>query len=369
LQYSPVRLLSSDEVLTMFCGRKLWLAFIVAGLLGGGFLGIDRFATPPVRAQGKAGSVLFPPDGPVIPKGPVDNPYTPQKAELGYLLYFDKRLSGDGTVSCASCHHPNHAFTDARPLPVGIKNQTVPRHSPTIINRAFSVEQFWDGRAPSLEEQAKGPMTSPIEMGNTLDNVVKTVRGIPGYRQRFRQAFGTEEITIDHIVKAIATFERCILSGNSDYDRFKAGDKSALSSSAQNGMKIFFSNKARCDSCHDGINFTNGMFANIGVGMDKPNPDLGRYNFTKREDDKGAFKTPTVRDIARTGPYMHDGSMKTLEEVVEHYNKGGIKNPWLHQNVRPLELKDQEKKDLVEFLKALTGEGWQHFKEPAQFPQ
>lgn len=318
---------------------------------------------------------LFPADGPVIPKGlvpvffPADNAYTPGKAELGWILFYDKRLSGDGTVSCASCHNPKFGFGDGRALPVGIRGQTVPRHSPSIINRAYSVEQFWDGRAPTLEEQAKGPMINPLEMGNTHDNVVKTVRSIPGYRERFKKVFGSDEITIDQVAKAIATFERMVLSGNSPYDRFKAGDKSALSASAQNGMTIFFSNKARCDSCHEGINFTAGKFTNIGIGMDKPNPDLGRFNVTKKEEDKGAFKTPSLREIAHSGPYMHDGSLKTLEDVVEHYNKGGIKNQWLHQDVRPLDLKSEEKKDLVEFLKALSGEGWQQYGPPGNMPQ
>jgi cytochrome c peroxidase len=317
---------------------------------------------------------LFKADGPDIPRGlvpviwPPDNPYTPEKAELGWLLYFDKRLSKDGTISCASCHSPDFAFTDGQPVSTGINGQKGGRSAPTVINRAYSVEQFWDGRAPTLEDQAKGPIANPIEMGNTHENVVATLKAIPGYRQRFKEVFGTVDFTIDHVAQAIATFERTVLSGNSPYDRFKAGDQTALSESAQRGMKIFFSNKAKCDSCHEGINLTNGMFANIGIGMDKPNPDLGRYNVTKREQDKGAFKTPTVREIARTAPYMHDGSLKTLEEVVEHYNKGGNKNPWLHQNIQPLNLTDQDKKDLVEFLKSLSGEGWQHIKPPSQFP-
>lgn len=349
---------------------------IAAILLAAGVGGYcwQQHTQTPARAADST-KKMFPPDGPVIPKGlvpiffPADNPYTPEKAELGYLLYFDPRLSADGTVSCASCHHPKFGFTDGKSLPTGIKNQIVPRHSPTVLNRAYSVEQFWDGRAPTLEEQAKGPIANPLEMGHTLDACVQCLRAIKGYRERFKQVFGTEEFTIDHIAKAIATFERTVLSGNSPYDRFKAGDQNALSASAQNGLKIFFSNNARCDSCHEGINFTAGKFTNIGIGMDKPNPDLGRYNVTKKEEDKGAFKTPTLRDVANTGPYMHDGSLKTLEEVVEHYNKGGNKNPWLHQDIRPLQLKPEEKKDLVEFLKALSGEGWQHIQPPASLPQ
>ena len=318
---------------------------------------------------------MFPPDGPKVPRGlvpifwPKDNPYSPAKAELGWLLYFDKRLSGDGSVSCASCHDPKHAFTDGQAFSKGIRGQLGGRSAPTVINRAFSLEQFWDGRAKSLEDQAKGPIANPVEMDMKHEACEECINAIPGYRERFKEVFGADKVTIDHIAKAIATFERTVLSGNSAYDKFKAGDATALTDSQKRGMEVFFSNNARCDSCHEGVNFTNGMYANVGIGMDRPMPDLGRYEVTKREEEKGAFKTPTLRDVARTGPYMHDGSLKTLEEVVEHYNKGGIKNKWLHQDVRPLNLKDQEKKDLVEFLKALDGEGWQHIKPPTTFPE
>jgi cytochrome c peroxidase len=180
---------------------------------------------------------------------------------------------------------------------------------------------------------------------------------------------GQDKITIDQVAKAMATFERTIVSGNSAYDRFKAGDKNALTELQQEGMETFFSSKARCDSCHEGLNFTNGKYANIGFGMDRPKPDLGLFNISKQEADQGAFKTPTLREIARTGPYMHDGSLATLEEVVEHYDKGGVKNPWLHQDIRPLHLTPRAKKGLVEFLKSLSGEGWQQIKAPTSFPQ
>ena len=341
-----------------------------AGLVATACLGLGAthfFAAEDVPA--------FPVGGPKIPLGlvpiqwPKDNPYTAEKAELGWLLYFDKRLSADNTVSCATCHDPKAGFTDGRAFSAGIRGQLGGRSAPTVINRAYSLEQFWDGRAKTLEEQAKGPIANPIEMGHAHEACEKCIGGIPGYRKRFKEVFGSEAVTIDHIAKAIATFERTVLSGNSAYDKFKAGDAKALSESQKRGMEIFFSNNARCDSCHEGVNFTNGKYANIGIGMDKPNPDLGRYVVTKQEDDKGAFKTPTLRDVTKTGPYMHDGSLKTLEDVVEHYNKGGIKNKWLHADVRPLNLKDQDKKDLVEFLKALDGEGWQHIKAPAKFPE
>jgi cytochrome c peroxidase len=327
------------------------------------------------RSTPAADEPTFPKDGPKVPLGlvpifwPKDNPYTPEKAELGWLLYFDTRLSADGTVSCASCHSPQFAFTDGQPFSRGIRGQFGGRSAPTVINRAYSLEQFWDGRAKTLEEQAKGPIANPIEMGHPHELCEKCIGGITGYRERFKAVFGSERVTIDRIAQAIATFERTVLSGNSAYDRFKAGETGAMNDSQKRGMEVFFSNNARCDSCHEGINFTNGKYANVGIGMDKPTPDLGRYLVTHDEADKGAFKTPTLREVARTAPYMHDGSLKTLEEVVEHYNKGGIKNPWLHQDVRPLNLTDQNKKDLVEFLKALNGEGWQHIKPPTSFPQ
>jgi len=348
---------------------------LAATLLVVAAVGIQVGRLAPRTAVAAAEPALFPPGGPAVPKGlvdvffPTDNPYTPQKAELGWLLFFDKRLSCDNSVACASCHDPRHAFGDGATVSTGVRGQKGGRSAPTVINRAFSVEQFWDGRAPTLEEQAKGPIANPIEMDHTHEACIKSLRAVPGYRQRFKEVFGTEDFTIEHVAKAIATFERMVLSGNSAYDRFKAGDKSALTPGQQQGMEIFFSNKARCDSCHEGINLTNGKFANIGIGMAKPNPDLGRFAITKREEDRGAFKTPTLRDIARTGPYMHDGSLKTLEEVVEHYSKGGTPNKWLHQDVRKLDLTPTEKKNLVDFLKALNGEGWQQFKAPERLPQ
>ncbi|MBX5495427.1 MAG: cytochrome-c peroxidase [Bryobacteraceae bacterium] len=299
---------------------------------------------------------------------PNDNPYSPEKAELGKFLYFDKRLSADNSVACATCHDPKFAFTDGRPVSTGIKGQTGGRSAPTVLNRAFSLAQFWDGRAPTLEEQAKGPIANPIEMGHTHENVVKRLKEIPGYRALFAKAFGTEDFTIDHVAQAIATFERTLLSGNSPYDRYKAGDKKAMTPEQIRGMDVYF-NKAKCDQCHEGMNFTSNMFANIGIGTDKPDPDVGRYAVTKDPKDWGAFKTPTLREIARTAPYMHDGSLKTLEEVVEYYNKGGNKNKNLDERMKPLNLTDQEKKDLVAFLHALSGEGWQHIQAPEKFPQ
>jgi cytochrome c peroxidase len=299
---------------------------------------------------------------------PADNPYTKEKAELGRLLYFDPRLSADGTVSCATCHDPKHAFTDGQPFSTGIRGQKGTRNAPTVINRAYSLAQFWDGRAPSLEAQAVGPMANPLEMGNTHTAVVATLKGIPGYRALFRKAFGVEEFSIEHVAKAIATFERTVLSGNAPYDRYKAGDKTALTEAQVRGMRVYF-DKAKCDQCHEGVNFTTNMYANLGVGMNQPNPDPGRFAVTRNPRDWGAFKTPTLREIALTAPYMHDGSLKTLEEVVDFYDKGGEPNKNLDERMKPLKLSAQEKADLVAFLKALSGSGWQSIKAPEIFPQ
>jgi cytochrome c peroxidase len=305
---------------------------------------------------------------------PEDNAFTPEKAELGKLLYFDKRLSSDGTVACASCHEPAKAFTDGAATSTGIGQQVGGRSAPTVINRAYSTLQFWDGRADSLEAQAKGPIANPIEMtiekeeGKAHTETVRRIRAVPGYVTKFQRVFGTPNITIDHVAKAIATFERTVLSANAPFDRYQAGDKTAMTPSQIRGMDVFF-NKVACDSCHLGFNFTDGSYENVGVGMDKPNPDLGRYLVTKREEEKGAFKTPTLREIEHTAPYMHDGRYKTLEEVVDHYDRGGTKNPYLSSRIKPLHLSAQEKSDLVAFLKALSGEGWQNIKAPSELPQ
>ncbi|WP_035958804.1 cytochrome-c peroxidase [Bryobacter aggregatus] len=300
---------------------------------------------------------------------PKDNPYTPAKRELGRLLYYDKRLSADGTVSCATCHDPKAGFTDGKAVSDGIRGQKGGRSAPTVFNRAYSLNQFWDGRAASLEEQAAGPMANPIEMGNTHDVVVSTLRGIPGYRARFKEVFGSEEFGLSEVTKAIATYERIVLSGNSPYDRYKAGNKKAMTAAQIRGMDVYFT-QAKCDQCHEGINLTTNAYHNLGVGMDKASPDEGRFAVTKNPADWGAFKTPTLREIARTAPYMHDGSLATLEDVVEYYDKGGIANKNLDERIKPLKLTAAQKKDLVEFLKALSGEGWQSkLVPPTAFPQ
>ena len=286
---------------------------------------------------------------------PADNPLTTAKVELGRKLYFDPRLSADGTVSCGHCHKPKHGFADDSPFSDGVKGQLGDRNSPTVLNRLYSKAQFWDGRAASLEEQALGPVQNPVEMASSLPLMVSNLAKIAAYKPDFQKAFGSEEITADRVARAIASFERTVLSGNSAFDRFQAGDTNAISGSAQRGFAVFMS-KGNCVQCHALLNFTDEEYHNLGVGMGKPNPDLGRYKVTKNEKDKGAFKTPTLRDIANTDPYLHDGSAKTVEAVVELQDRGGVRNPNLDPKMKPLRLTQKEKADLVEFLKSLSGE-------------
>ncbi len=317
----------------------------------------------PVRAQ----ESYAVPAGLKVVKSPSDNPLTAAKVELGKQLYFDPRLSRDNTVSCASCHDPKKGWSNDDRFATGIGGQKGGRSAPTIINSCYQQFQFWDGRAIELEGQALGPIQNPIEMNMTLEELVPKLNKIEGYRKQFQQVFSTD-VTSDGIAKAIACFERTVLSGDAQYDRFKAGDKTALSEAAQRGLQVFF-NKASCSACHAGSNFTDGGFHNVGVGIDDAEPDVGRYSVTKLLGDRGSFKTPTLREIARTAPYMHDGRFATLEEVVEHYDKGGTPNPQLDEEIFPLKLTDQQKADLVTFLKeGLSCEDYPEV-EPPELPK
>lgn len=314
-------------------------------------------------------------------KGLKENPLTRAKIELGRQLYFDTRLSKDNTVSCASCHHPDTGYAANTRFGVGIGKQEGGRNSPTSYNRILSDLQFWDGRAASLEEQAKGPIQNPIEMGSSHEVCVKTIADIPGYKMQLEKIYG--DTSIDSIAKAIASFERAVVTGPSPFDynevlvAFKGEDeddikenpaawakysaakdaltKKPMSESAIRGRELFFG-KANCTACHVGANLSDEKYHNIGVGMDAEKPDVGRAEISKDPKDTGAFKTPTIRNVELTGPYMHDGSQKTLEEVVEWYAKGGHPNPHLSDKIKKLELTEQDKKDLVEFMKACTGD-------------
>jgi cytochrome c peroxidase len=313
---------------------------------------------------------------------PSDNPLTRAKVELGGQLFFDPRLSHDRTIACASCHHPSLGWADAKAVSTGIHGQRGARSAPTIANRALGATQFWDGRARSLEESALAHLGNLTEMGFTPQGAAERLNGIEGYRIQFEAVFGGPA-TPERIARALSAFERTILSGNGKLDVYERarpflgyeaaqGDepelllrmktaleaeaKRRLSEPALRGRELFLG-KARCGTCHAGQDLTDELFHNVGIGMDRRNPDLGRYVVTQVEKDKGAFKTPTLRNVARTAPYMHDGSLATLRAVVDHYDKGGIKNAWLSERIEKLGLSEGEKQDLVAFLEeGLSGE-------------
>jgi cytochrome c peroxidase len=328
-----------------------------------------------------SGTYLFAEDAYPIPLGlptlpwPEDNPYTKEKAELGRLLYFDKRLSSDGSVACATCHAIDKAFTDNKPVSEGILGHKGSRNAPTVINSGYERLLFWDGRAASLEEQCKGPLANVKEMTSAATardahlECERRVKHIHGYQPLFKAAFGNDDCSIDDIAKAIATYERTVLSGESPYDLYMTGkDKTKMSEEALRGLAVF--RKSGCANCHAGPLFSDGRFLNIGVGMDAADPDLGRYAITHDPKDWGAFKVPTLREIEYTAPYMHDGSLNTLEDVVDYYDRGGNANRNLHPLLqKPLHLSESDKKALVTFMKTLHGRGWEHLTEPSSFPE
>jgi cytochrome c peroxidase len=321
---------------------------------------------------------------------PADNPQTPDKIALGEKLFFDGRLSADGTVACATCHDPARAFTDGRPVSVGIHGRAGQRNAPTVLNALYNKAQFWDGRAKTLEDQAAFPIFNPVEMGQpTLDAAVDRIAGIEEYKGAFEKAFGRPVNGTD-LVRAIAAYERTLVSFDAPFDHFIAGDKDAIDDSAKRGWELF-NTKARCNKCHaqtdtqrDVTNFTDFDYHNIGIGIIRHNvvplarqaqqeiasgdlgavdraaigtdlSVLGRFLITKKQADTAAFKTPNLRNLLVTGPYFHDGSQETLWDVMDHYNKGdGLQNPWLDEDIQPLALTEPEIDDLVAFLASLT---------------
>jgi cytochrome c peroxidase len=295
---------------------------------------------------------------------PDDNPLTPEKIALGRQFFWDRRWSRNDTVACVSCHDPNHGWADPRRLSLTFEGKPTGRHASTLVNRLFSDRQHWTGERASLEDQAMKARDQSPEL------VVEHLGGVPAYQQQFRKVFGTD-LNAEGVAKAIAAYVRTILSGNSPYDRFQAGDTHALSPAARRGLRHFEgrSHGRGCVSCHAGFNFTDEGFHNIGVGMDRESPDLGRYTVTNQKADKGAFKTPTLRDVARRPPYMHDGSLQTLEDVVAFYNKGGQGNPRLSPLIQPLNLTASEQADLVALLESLTGEVAPDVTSPPELPQ
>jgi len=283
---------------------------------------------------------------------PKDNPLTEARVKLGRKLFFDPILSADATIACASCHQPDHGFAGGAEKPVGIRGQKIARRAPTLLNRAYGASFFWDGRAGSLEEQALRPIEDPTEMGSSVADVVKRLKADKDYKAQFEAAFD-DGITADNLAKALAGFERVLLRGDSRVDRFRRkGEHDALTPQERHGLWLYES-KARCWRCHSGSNFTDEGFHNTGVSWGNDPADLGRFAVTKKASDKGKFKTPTLRGLSLTAPYMHDGSLKTLDDVVEFYNRGGGANPNLDTVIGALELSEEEKRNLVAFLKAL----------------
>lgn len=340
----------------------------------------------------RAEEVVIPvPKGVTPPEIPADNPLTAAGIELGKKLYFDPRLSKDDTISCATCHDPRAGFAEHKAVSDGVAGGRGNRNAPTVMNAAFFREQFWDGRAASLEEQAVGPIVNPVEMAMPEHPAVeKKLAALPEYPPLFQKAFGDPTVTISRIGKALASFERTLVSLDAPIDRFLAGDGTAISDSAKRGW-VLYNGKALCVACHAHVPasplFSDGTYHNLGVAAkpteflalakqlaERPGDfeklasapgveELGRFAVSRKPQDLGAFKTPHLRNIALTAPYMHDGSEQTLADVIEYYDRGGNKNPWLDPNMRPLGLTAQEKADLVALLETFTSSDLARFDE------
>jgi len=292
---------------------------------------------------------------PAVPT-PRDNASTPSRVALGKALFFDPRLSGNGATSCASCHNPSLGWSDGLKTAVGMGGVVLARATPTIVNTAFNTQFMWDGRKKSLEDQALGPMKAADEMNTDFPAVIERLRTLPGYVTLFERAYPGERIGEETIARALAAFERTVVSKDSPFDRWLAGDAKALTPQQYRGFRVF-ADPARggCAACHSGPNFTDNGFHNIGLRSAGGKPDPGRFAIRPVAAMKGAFKTPTLRDIALTGPYFRDGSATTLREVVEHYVRGGDDRSNLSGDMKALDLSEQDKSDLVAFLHALTG--------------
>lgn len=283
---------------------------------------------------------------------PAANPYTPEKAALGKALYFDPRLSGHQNMNCATCHNPSFGWEVPLAGSVGAQNTTLKRNSPTVLNQAWGgPHYFWDGRAGSLEDQAKGPIEADVEMNLPLSQAVARLSAIPEYRKWFDAVFPGSGLTADNIVKAIATYERTVVSGYAPFDAWVDGDEAAISTAAKRGFALFVG-KARCADCHTGWNFTDNKFHDIGLDTD----DIGRAAVARSDPAaRHAFKTPSLRDITQRGPFMHNGTVPDLEAVMAHYVSGGIVRPSKSPKMQPVALVPSEIADVIEFLKTLTG--------------
>ncbi|MBI2772420.1 MAG: c-type cytochrome [Burkholderiales bacterium] len=286
---------------------------------------------------------------------PRDNPGTPARIDLGKALFFDPRLSGNGATSCASCHNPSLGWADGLKKAAGVGGAVLGRATPTITNTGYNTQFMWDGRAKSLEDQALGPMKAADEMNTDFPAMLERLRSQAGYVKMFEMAYPGEGISEATLAKALAAFERTVTSRNSPFDRWLAGDSRAMTQAQWRGYKVF-SDPARgnCATCHSAPNFTDNGFHNIGIAS-TGTADPGRYGIRKVASMRGAFKTPTLRDIELTAPYFHDGSAATLLDVVKHYERGGDDQSNLSADMKPLKLTEQDRTDLIAFLKALTG--------------
>ena len=357
------------------CVLVLFLASCAGNSAGGG-----RETSSDVAALDRANPVLALPDTPLgLDMGLADlkPPPDPEQVRLGRWLYFDTRLSADDTIACATCHLPEHGFSEPTPVSTGIRGQKGGRKAPSFINAAFAFypETFWDGRAGSLEEQAAGPIENPIEMGFTHDAAVAAIDAVPAYKPFFAKSFGDETVDIDRITRAIAAYERTRISGNSAWDKWRDADDedpdaATVSAEVERGHELFFGD-AKCATCHVGNSFTDSQYHNLGIGWDPATEtfaDEGRVVVSGKPEDTGAFKTPGLREVHLRAPYMHDGSVATLKDVVEHYRKGGTPNPHLSSKMFKLELTDADVDALVAFMEALAGTGYMD-AAPTLFPE
>lgn len=404
IRNETVRLKVGDQLLKLLtkASARFWMKIAFLALLVN-FSAVSAYSqggkAPPIPkpgplAQPRSLQQVGAPVDQTLARIPSDNPQTPQKIALGEKLFFDGRLSADGTVACATCHDPARAFTDGRPVSIGIHGRAGQRNAPTVLNALYNKTQFWDGRATTLEEQAELPIINPVEMGQpNIAAAVARLWNIKEYHEAFQSVFGRPPNAAD-LCRAIACYERTLLSFNSPFDRFIAGDRNAIDASAKRGWKLF-NGQARCNKCHalndnqpNLISFTDNNFHNIGIGIIRHRvvplarkarklvnsgnsaaidhaaiqskfSVLGRFLVTKNQPNIAAFKTPNLRNVVITAPYFHDGSQQTLWDVMDHYNKGdGLKNPFLDQDIQPLALSENDINDLVALLAALTSDDY-----------
>jgi cytochrome c peroxidase len=319
---------------------------------GAAIVGETRRSTPEAKAALALDAMKAQYRRPDVIPFPKDNPYTPEKAALGKKLYFDTRLSVTSAQSCASCHNPAFGWGDGLAVGVGHGMAKLGRRSPTVVNGAWGAIFMWDGRLATLEEQALGPIQSPGEMNMPLEQLTERLSSIAEYKPLFTAAFPKEKMTVETLAKAISTYERTVVSERSPFDAWIEGNEKAISEEAKRGFALF-NTKAQCSACHEGWNFTNDSFQDIGL----PSEDVGRGKFmTGVVKMVHAFKTPGLREITRRAPYMHDGSLATLEQVIEHYDRGGVDRPSRSDLMKRLDLTPQDKSDLVAFMKTLTSD-------------